>query len=125
MARGTLHRRLGHVAVLLPLPYLGLALAVPPKRSTTSLGIFVGIILLLLLNEFNKAGETAVQLGLASPWLAIWMPYVGFCALSFGAYLVVVRKVGGHPLTPLFAFNRRVAKIAVSLRRKAQRLLRA
>lgn len=124
MARGTLHRRLGQVAVLLPLPFLGLALAVPPKRSSTSLGIFVGIILLLLLNEFNKAGETAVQLGAAPPWLAIWMPYVAFCALSFGAYLVVVRKVGGHPLTPLFALNRRIAKLAIGLRRKALRFIR-
>lgn len=123
-AQGTLHRRLVQVAVLLPLPFLGLALAVPPKRSSTSLGIFVGIFLLLLLNEFNKAGETAVQLGAAPPWLAIWTPFAAFCVMSVGAYLVLVNKVGGHPLTPLFALSNRIMRVVLSLRRKAMRLVR-
>lgn len=123
-AQGALHRRLVQVAVLLPLPFLGLALAVPPKRSTTSLGIFVGIFMLLLLNEFNKAGETAVQLGAAPPWLAIWVPFAGFCALSFGAYLVTVRKVGGHPLTPLFIVSNRITRTGLHLYRRVMRLVR-
>lgn len=123
-AQGALHRRLAQVAVLLPLPFLGLALAVPPKRSTTSLGIFVGIFLLLLLNEFNKAGETAVQLGAAPPWLAIWVPFAGFCAVSFGAYLVLTRKVGGHPLTPLFALSKKITETALKMHRRLMRLLR-
>ncbi|HEY4548031.1 MAG TPA: LptF/LptG family permease [Pedomonas sp.] len=123
-AQGTLHRRLVQVAVLLPLPFLGLALAVPPKRSSTSLGIFVGIFLLLLLNEFNKAGETAVQLGAAPPWLAIWTPFAAFCVMSVGAYLVLVNKVGGHPLTPLFALSNRITRAALHLRRRVMRLVR-
>lgn len=123
-AQGTLHRRLVQVAVLLPLPFLGLALAVPPKRSSTSLGIFVGIILLLLLNEFNKAGEAAVQMGAAPPWLAIWVPFAGFCVLSVGAYMVLVHKVGGHPLSPLFALSNRVTKLSRQAFRKTLRLIR-
>lgn len=123
-AQGTLHRRLVQVAVLLPLPFLGLALAVPPKRSTSSLGIFVGIFLLLLLNEFNKAGETAVQLGLAPPWLAIWVPFAVFCVMSIGAYMVLVNKVGGHPLTPLFVLSNRINRLARQLHRKVLRVIR-
>ena len=123
-AQGTLHRRLVQVAVLLPLPFLGLALAVPPKRSTSSLGIFVGIFLLLLLNEFNKAGETAVQLGMAPPWLAIWVPFAVFCVMSIGAYMVLVHKVGGHPLTPLFVLSNRINRLARQLHRKVLRVIR-
>jgi len=124
LAQGTLHRRLVQVAVLLPLPFLGLALAVPPKRSTTSLGIFVGIFLLLLLNEFNKAGEAAVQLGAAPPWLAIWTPFAGFCALSLGAYWTLVRRVGGHPLALLFAVSNRTGRMLSRLQKKLPLLAR-
>lgn len=120
-ARGTLHRRLVQVAVLFPLPFLGLALAVPPKRSTTSVGIFAGIFLLLLFNEFNKAGEDAVRLGLAEPWLAIWTPYAGFCALSVGAYLILTRKVGGEPLGPVLAVGRAVQRLFGRAKRRAMR----
>ncbi|MCH8684816.1 LptF/LptG family permease [Pedomonas mirosovicensis] len=124
-ARGTLHRRLVQMAVLLPLPFLGLALAVPPKRSSTSLGIFVGIFLLLLLNEFNKAGEAAVQLGAAPPWLAIWVPFAGFCVLSAGAYWVLVRRVGGHPLSLLFMVTDRLGRLLSQVQKRLPRLGRS
>ena len=40
-ARANLHFRLVEVVMMLMLPLLAIALAVPPKRSTSSLGIFV------------------------------------------------------------------------------------
>ena len=41
-ARANLHFRLVEIAMMLMLPLLGVALAVPPKRSNSSLGIFSG-----------------------------------------------------------------------------------
>jgi lipopolysaccharide export system permease protein len=50
-ARANLHFRLVEIAMMLMLPMLAIALAIPPKRSSSSLGIFVGIVMVVTYHK--------------------------------------------------------------------------
>src|SRR5438034_3188378 len=59
-AQAALNMRLVEVIMMLMLPLLAVALAVPPKRSTSSLGIFVGILIVVAYHKVNQYAEQAV-----------------------------------------------------------------
>ena len=53
-ARANFHFRLVEMAMMLMLPLLAVALAVPPKRSTSGLGIFLSIVILVSYHKVNQ-----------------------------------------------------------------------
>ena len=55
--RANLHFRLVEVAMMLLVPLLAVALAVPPKRSTSGLGIFVSIVFVVTYHKVNQYAE--------------------------------------------------------------------
>src|SRR3546814_17073510 len=62
-------------------------------------------------------------LGRINPWLALWVPYVFFCAFCYWMFQTLA-KPGGQPIG---ALERGFAKVAASLMKllKRQRLIRA
>ncbi|MEM7570255.1 MAG: LptF/LptG family permease [Pseudomonadota bacterium] len=75
----------------------------PPKRSASAVGVFAGIALLIGFNEILELGEALVRNNGTNPWLAMWLPFGIFTAISFQLYYVATRKVGGQPLKLLDA----------------------
>ena len=55
--RANLHFRLVEVVMMLLLPLLAVALAVPPKRSTSGLGIFLSIVMVVTYHKVNQYAE--------------------------------------------------------------------
>ena len=55
--------------MMLMLPLLAIALAVPPKRSTSSLGIFIGIVMVVTYHKINQYAESAAAQG---GWCRNW-----------------------------------------------------
>src|SRR6185503_11398640 len=53
-AQATLNFRLVEVVMMLMLPLLAVALAVPPKRSSSSLGIFLAIVIVVAYHKVNQ-----------------------------------------------------------------------
>jgi lipopolysaccharide export system permease protein len=112
-ARANLHFRLVEVAMMLLLPLLAVALAVPPKRSSSSLGIFVGIVMVVAYHKINQWAEDAGMGGRLIPEVALWVPFLLFAALILWMYLTLARKVGGQPIG---ALERGAGKIGRAIR---------
>ena len=109
-ARANLHFRLVEVAMMLMLPLLGIALAVPPKRSSSSLGIFVGIVMVVTYHKINQYAEGAGSQGRLIPELALWLPFVALVALILWMYHVIAHRPGGQPIGALEAAFAKVGK---------------
>jgi lipopolysaccharide export system permease protein len=97
-ARATFHRRVIQVVVMFVLPFLALALAVPPKRSTSSLGVFLSIVLLVTYHKITEYGERMGAIGRVDPMLAQWVPFALFTALCLWLYHILAYRPGGQPL---------------------------
>ena len=114
-AQATLNFRLVEVMMMLMLPLLAVALAVPPKRSSSSLGIFVAIVLVVAYHKVNQYGEQMGAQGRLDPVLALWVPFVLLAIVIFWMYHVLAHRPGGQPIGALeraasksWAFVRRI-----------------
>ena len=76
----SLWRRIALVAMMFLLPLLAVALAVPPKRSTSALGVFLSIIILVIFFKVNQYGEAMGRIGAVDPFLAQMVPFAVFAA---------------------------------------------
>jgi lipopolysaccharide export system permease protein len=110
-ARANFHFRLVEIAMMLMLPLLGIALAVPPKRSNSSLGIFVGIVMIVTYHKINQYAEGAGAQGRLQPELALWLPFLVLVALIAWMYHVIAHRPGGQPIGALEAAFARLGRI--------------
>lgn len=106
--------RMVEVVMMLLLPLLALALAIPPKRSTSALGVFVSIVLVVAYHKVNEWGQSVAGLGRVDPILALWGPFVLFAALILWMYWRIAYVPGGQPIGAL----ERVADTVVRKLRK-------
>lgn len=113
-AQANLHFRLVEVAMMLLLPLLAVALAVPPKRSNSSLGIFLSIVAVVTYHKVNQYAEQMGAQGRVDPALAMWLPFLVFAALTSWMYHVLAHRPGGQPIGTL---ERSFARLGKSLRR--------
>ena len=109
-----LHFRLVEVVMMLMLPLLAVALAVPPKRSNSSLGIFLSIVMVVTYHKVNQYAAQMGAQGRFDPTLALWIPFLFFAALIFWMYHVLAHRPGGQPIG---ALERGAARIVSSIRR--------
>lgn len=90
--------RIVEVVMMLLLPLLAVALAIPPKRSTSALGVFVSIVMVVAYHKVNEYGEDVAALGRIDPGLALWVPFVLFGALIVWMYYRVAYVPGGQAI---------------------------
>ena len=100
-ARSNLHFRLVEIAMMLMLPLLAVALAVPPKRSTSALGIFFSIVMVVTYHKINQYAQNMGSQGRIEPELALWLPFLLFVAIIFWMYHVLAHRPGGQPIGAL------------------------
>ncbi|GAA4011014.1 hypothetical protein GCM10022280_05540 [Sphingomonas swuensis] len=100
-ARSNLHFRLVEVWMMLLLPLLAVALAVPPKRSSSSLGIFVGIVMVVAYHKVNQWAEDAGAQGRFIPEVVLYLPFLIFAGLILWMFLTLATKPGGQPIGAL------------------------
>jgi lipopolysaccharide export system permease protein len=109
-AQAALNMRLVEVIMMLMLPLLAVALAVPPKRSTSSLGIFLGILIVVAYHKVNQYAEQAASNGQIDPALGLWMPLIILTVLISWMYHVLAHHPGGQPIGALEWFATRTAR---------------
>ena len=83
------------------LPLLALALAVPPKRSTSALGVFLSIVMIVTYHKVNEYAEGMGALGRIDPLIALWVPFLIFAALVWWMYRTIAFVPGGQPIGAL------------------------
>ncbi|HEV2817825.1 MAG TPA: LptF/LptG family permease [Allosphingosinicella sp.] len=124
--RANMHFRLVEVAMMLLVPLLAVALAVPPKRSTSGLGIFVSIVFVVTYHKVNQYAEQMGAQGRIDPVIALWAPFLLFAALMVWMYVVLAHRPGGQPIGALErGFARATKAIGRLLRRGRRRELAA
>jgi lipopolysaccharide export system permease protein len=100
-SRANFHYRLVEVAMMLLLPLLAVALAVPPKRSSSALGVFLSIVMVVTYHKVNEWAEGMGSLGRVDPLIALWTPFLLFGLLICWMYWTLAHKPGGQPIGAL------------------------
>jgi lipopolysaccharide export system permease protein len=114
-AQARLNFRLVEVLMMFTLPLLAVALAVPPKRSTSGLGIFLAILIVVAYHKVNQYGQQAGSDGQLNPIIALWVPLVLFASMILWMYHVLAHRPGGQPIGALERFFAKGARIARSM----------
>lgn len=112
-SRANFHFRIVEVLSMFLIPLIAIALAIPPKRSTSSLGVFLSIVLLVTQHKINQYAEDMGARGVIDPVIALWVPFLLFAALAIWMYYVVAHVPGGQPIG---ALERVAAKAAQKIR---------
>ena len=102
--------RLVEVVMMALLPLLAVSLGIPPKRSTSALGVFVSIVMVVSYHKINQYGEDLAALGRFDPVLALWGPFVLFAALIGWMYYQVAHVPGGQAIGALESWFAKIAK---------------
>ncbi len=114
-SRASFNYRITEVMMMFLLPLLAVALAVPPKRSTSALGVFVSIVMVVAYHKVNQYGQDVSSLGKIDPTLALWGPFALFAALIMWMYWRIAYVPGGQPIgaleTGFSKISRRLAKL--------------
>lgn len=122
-SRASFHFRIVEVVMMLLMPLLAVSLAIPPKRSTSALGVFLSIIIIVTYHKINQYGEDVGALGYVDPIIALWGPFIVFAALILWMFYTVSYVPGGQPIGALerfFARSGGFIKGMLSIGRKRQ-----
>ena len=120
-ARSEFSFRMVEVAMMLMLPLLAVALAVPPKRSSSALGIFVAIVMVVTYHKINQYALGMGTQGRVVPEVALWLPFLGLVALIGWMYHVIAHRPGGQPIGALEAAFARLGKSVRKLVKRPKR----
>jgi lipopolysaccharide export system permease protein len=112
-SRANFHFRIVEVMSMFLIPLIAVALAIPPKRSTSSLGVFLSIVMLVTQHKINQYAEDLGARGTIDPLLALWVPFLLFAALAVWMYYTVAYVPGGQPIG---ALERVAAKAGARIR---------
>lgn len=111
--RANFHFRIVEVLSMFLIPLIAIALAIPPKRSTSSLGVFLSIVLLVTQHKINQYAEDLGARGTVDPIIALWVPFLLFAMLAVWMYYTVAHVPGGQPIG---ALERVAAKVGGHIR---------
>ena len=124
-SRANFHFRIVEVASMFLIPLIAIALAIPPKRSTSALGVFLSIVLLVTQHKINQYAEDLGARGAVDPIIALWVPFLLFAALAVWMYYTLAHVPGGQPIGALERVAAKAAQRFRSLLRFFQRTPRS
>lgn len=104
------HRRLVQVAVPFVIPLLAIALAVPPKRSSSAVGVFAALVILVVYNEFSESAERAAGAGDVPIAISQWATFAAFTLMCMWFFYVLAFRPAGQPIGMLEAAVSRISK---------------
>jgi lipopolysaccharide export system permease protein len=120
-SQASFNYRLVEVMMMALMPLLAVALAIPPKRSTSALGVFVSIVMVVSYHKVNEYGQDIATLGRFDPFFALWVPFGVFAALIGWMYWRVAHVPGGQAIGALEAWSAKLAKGIGKLFRRRRR----
>ena len=116
------HRRMVQWIVMFVLPLLAVALAVPPKRSTSAIGVFLSVVILVTYHKVSEYGERMGAIGRVDPMLAQWVPFVLFTAMCVWFYHVLAHKPGGQPIGAVDRLFKKLGGLFKGLKKPAAKI---
>ncbi|MDO7841978.1 LptF/LptG family permease [Sphingomonas immobilis] len=121
-SRAAFHYRIVEVTTMFLLPFLALALGVPPKRSTSALGVILGIVMIVAYHKVNEYAMGLGGRGGLDPIFALWGPFLIFAALVMWMFYTIAFVPGGQPIGGLERVAAKTGKLLGRLlpRRRAE-----
>jgi len=120
-AQANFYFRSAEILMMLLMPLLAVALAVPPKRSTSGLGIFLAIVMVVVYHKVNQYGLRMGEIGRLDPLFSLWIPFIIFGAIIVWMYWTLAYKPGGQPIGALDRWASKIAKGIGALLRLGRR----
>jgi len=102
--------RMVEVVMMIMLPMLAVALAIPPKRSTSSLGVFLSIVIVVAYHKVNQYGSEVAAIGQLDPFLALWGPFAVLAAMIGWMYYQIAYVPGGQAIGFLETFYSKIGR---------------
>ncbi|GAB5349191.1 LptF/LptG family permease [Alteriqipengyuania sp. 357] len=116
-SQASFNYRLVELAMMAFMPLLAVALAIPPKRSTSALGVFVAVVLVVAYHKVNQYMQDFASLGRIDPTLGLWGPFAVFALLILWWFWQIAYVPGGQPIGALESvFSKIVKRIGKILR---------
>ena len=116
--RAELDFRLVQIVSVLFLPFLAMPLGIGRSRAGRTVGIAVGLLVLVVYQQLLQFSRAVVGAGQVPGWLGLWVP---FCVLAVGSVILFVhisRGVGVDPLArPAARLSAGLAHLNASFRR--------
>ncbi len=97
--RGAYHWRVMSTITFLILPLLAIPLGITSHRSGHSLGLVIGMSLLIFYNEMLEVAQRAVSAGEIGPYLGMWSYFVVYLTMGLWFFHIKAHRVGGDPLS--------------------------
>lgn len=113
--------RIVEVAMMFLLPLAAVAFAIPPKRSTSALGVFLSIVFIVTYHKINQYAQSVGSLGKIDPFLSLWGPFVLAAALIGWMYYQTAYVPGGQPIGAVERWFARGWKVMVTLIKRLNR----
>ena len=110
-SRAEFHFRVAEVASMFLLPLLALALGIPPKRSTSAVGVFLSIVMIVAYHKVNQYAAGIGAAGKVDPLIALWVPFAIFAAIVLYLYYQIAHVPGGQPIGGVERFFGRIAAL--------------
>jgi len=118
MIAAELHSRLVRIVSLLFLPLLAVPLGIVSRRARRSVGVVVGLVMLILFHNVLRFGESMVETGVLPPIIGLWLPGAIFAAISAWAFHMTSKRPGYNPVS---ATLDRTSDIVDGIRRRLGR----
>jgi lipopolysaccharide export system permease protein len=109
-SRSAFHFRVTEILSMFLLPMLAAALGIPPKRSTSALGVFLSIVMIVTYFKINEYAQAIGSLGRIDPIIALWVPFSIFASLTIWMYYTVAYVPGGQPIGGLEKVFEKIGK---------------
>jgi lipopolysaccharide export system permease protein len=110
-SRSEFHFRVVEVATMFLLPLLAIALGVPPKRSSSGVGVFLAIVMIVAYHKVNEYAAAVGELGRVDPLIALWTPFLIFAGIIIWMYYTIAYVPGGQPIGALERSFSKLAKL--------------
>ena len=107
--------RMVEVVMMFMLPLLAVALAIPPKRSTSALGIFLSIVIVVAYHKINQYGSEVAAIGQLDPFLALWGPFAVLAAMIAWMFYQIAYVPGGQAIGFLEAIYAKIGRLVSKL----------
>jgi lipopolysaccharide export system permease protein len=115
MILAELNSRLVRTVLLLVLPLLAVPLGIVTRRDRRSVGVGVGLVLLILFHHVLRFGQSMVETGVLPPIIGLWLPGAVFAAISVWTFHMTSKRPGYNPVS---ATLDRMSDIAEAVRRR-------
>ncbi|MBO9581638.1 MAG: LptF/LptG family permease [Sphingobium sp.] len=110
--------RVVEVAMMFLLPLAAVAFAIPPKRSTSALGVFLSIVFIVTYHKINQYAQSVGSLGKVDPFIALWGPFLLAAAFIWWIYYQTAYVPGGQPIGAVERLFARATRAMMALVRR-------